>query len=102
MKTIEESTLEEVEFLKRAGMRQVTKRWLEESLHAIGYKMKHSFNYDNNANPPRRWRAKSVEFIDTRTGHGFANINANRDKLPELQAIRRECFVFEKGRIWEL
>lgn len=29
-------------------------------------------------------------------------IPAPRDTLPALQEIRRNCFVFERGRIWEL
>ncbi len=102
MKTIEGATLEEVESMKKAGMRQVTPRWLDESLEVIGYKLKHSFNYNNVGNSPRKWKAKSVEFIDTRTGKGFANIEANKDKLPELQEIRFNNFVFQNGRIWEL
>ncbi len=99
----EDTTQQERIRMLAGGMEEWPRRRLEESLDAIGYAIQraNSFNYINTGNAIT-YKARSIYIVVKGTGMSFANINANRDKLPELQEIRRSVFCFERGRIWEL
>ncbi len=102
MRDLAQDTKDYVKWSLENGMVAVTSRALKEMLGVLGYKLKHEFCYVNGMNYPHRWSASAKGIIDTRTGLSFANINANRDKLEDLQDIRRSHLVFENGRVWEI
>ena len=47
-------------------------------------------------------KARAMGYLHKASGMRYAHVDAPRDTLPKLQEIRHNCFVFEKGRIWEL
>jgi hypothetical protein len=85
------------------GMHQLTPRDLTERLAAIGYEIDPSatLNYHNTANEIS-YKAKSLGYTHTASRMRYAHVDAPRETLPALQEIRRNCFVFQHGRIWEL
>ena len=88
--------------MTKVGMKRISQVELRERLNAIGYKLGGSFCYINKLNGGRVWKAKSINIIHKLSGKSFANIDACKENLPELQEIRFNCFTFEAGRIWEI
>lgn len=99
-----DQTKEEYQHMLDAGMEPMTVAELVERLADLGYSINRgdSFSYTNTLNPPRAWKARSVDLRDDRTGLSFANVDANRDNLPALQELRRNAAVLHRGRIWEI
>jgi hypothetical protein len=93
----------EVERMLSGGMEMISKRELMMRAEKCGYKIdpSTSFNYTNGANL-HTYKARSVGWRHAASGIRFSHVSAPRDTLPELQEIRHNCFVFERGRIWEL
>ena len=85
------------------GMEKISKPELINRAAACGYKIAPDacFSYLNKANA-LPYKARSIGWRHIASGKGFAQIDAPRDTLPALQDIRRNCFVTERGRIWEL
>lgn len=83
------------------GMQQWTPRRLLEELDALGYKIDRagSFSYNSYGNEIP-FAARSLRIAEKDTGIGFANIKANGLNIRELQEIRRNTFVFYRGRLW--
>lgn len=101
---IADSTKKEVAQLILIGMKKISSDNLKIELANIGYEINPelTFNYINSANG-NPYKAKSVCIgILGNKGLSFANINAPRDNIKQLQEIRQNYFVFENGRIWEL
>lgn len=98
--TLEQSTLTEVDRMKAAGMEQLTIEEFTRRVCALGYFQRFSFNYVNTANA-HSYKARSVSILHAKSEKSFANTDSPRDRLPELQEIRRNTFVFHAGRIWE-
>lgn len=98
-----DTTTLEVSRLIEGGMRRISPRALRESLAAIGYEIEASdcFCYTNSANEIT-YKAKAMGYKHKASGMRYAHVDAPRDTLPALQEIRRNHFVFEHGRIWEL
>ncbi len=101
MKT--DTTLDEVSRMIAGGMQQISPRTLRDSLDAIGYEINKGdcFCYVNSANEIT-YKAKSLGYTHKASGIRYAQVDAPKDTLPALQEIRRNMFVFERGRIWEL
>ena len=97
-----QDTQRERQSMLAGGMQEITPRQLISDLAHIGYRLGRdgAFSYNNYSNAIP-YAARHIPITDTRTGHGFANIHANHEKLPELQAIRRKTSCFVRGRIWE-
>lgn len=85
------------------GMEKISKAELINRAAACGYKIDPAacFSYLNKANE-LPYNARSIGWRHIASGMGFAHVDAPRDTLPALQEIRRNCFVMERGRIWEL
>lgn len=100
---LKESTELERQRMIAGGMREISPRQLAEEISALGYRIDvgRSFNYANTGNAIS-YQARAVSIVCKETGHCFSNIDARRDRLPELQAIRFNTFCFVHGRIWEL
>jgi len=103
MSAYTESTLQHVEAMKAAGMEPISSNELLARIEPLGYSISKalSFCYTNTLNGTP-YLAKSVYIQCSKTKKSFANTESVRDNLPALQEIRRNCFVFENGRIWEL
>lgn len=95
-------TLRRVQSMIEGGMEQISSRELEIRLESLGYKLGESFCYENNLNADEFWYAKSFGITEKASGLSFAHIDAPKKNLPALQEIRRECFVFERGKLWEI
>lgn len=98
-----QSTLDEVARMIAGGMEQISPRELQQRLETCGYSINKGdcFCYVNSANAIT-YRAKSLGYLHAKSGMRYAHVDAPRDTLPALQEIRRNCFVFQNGRIWEL
>lgn len=70
---------------------------------ALGYKISKDccFNYVNTANEIT-YRARSIGWTHIASGKSFAHVEAPRETLPALQAMRRNLLVVHRGRLWEL
>ena len=86
-----------------AGIEQISPRQLREFLDLAGYQIHKPdcFNYTNSSNEIT-YKARAMGYTHKASGMRYAHVDAPRDTLPKLQEIRHNCFVFEKGRIWEL
>lgn len=101
---LSESTSQEAERMRAAGMEQITPAELDARLETLGYAISKPdcFQYVNGSNAIT-YRAKSVHIIDKQSRKSFANIESKRGpELKALQAIRLNCFVFNNNTIWEL
>ena len=96
-------TQQEVARLIASGMEKISKAELINRAAACGYKIdpRFCFSYFNEANE-LKYKARSIGWRHIASGKLFAHVDAPRDTLPALQKLRRNCFVFEHGRIWEL
>ena len=83
------------------GMVQVSLPELKEMVGELNYKILKDFDYTNTLNE-NSYYARSYAIIDKDTGHSFANVDSNKENLPELQKIRRNYFCVVDGRISEL
>ncbi len=55
---------------------------------------------DTHTNHPARCVSN---YVDKITGRSFAHFEERRDeRFKDLQKMRSDCFVFHRGRIWEL
>lgn len=86
-----------------AGAERLTPRQLTERLDLAGYQVHKPdcFNYTNKANSIT-YKARAMGYKHKASGARYAHVDAPRNTLPQLQEIRRNCFVFERGRLWEL
>jgi len=100
---MKEETGKEIARMLAGGMEKISKAELVKRAASCGYEIdpRVCFNYTNNLNECA-YRARSVGWRHKATGMRFAHVEAPRDTLPALQEIRRNCFVVERGRIWEL
>lgn len=85
---------------------EITEEELNKILIELGYKISNSmsFNYYNTGNP-QHYKARSIYIIDIKTKQSFAHFEqefTNRENQEKLQKVRRNYFVFSKGRIWDL
>ena len=98
-----DTTQQEVDNMLASGMIQISSKELNRKLKELGYEISKdlSFCYFNKLNKIH-FKAKSIGIIHKESGKSFANIASPKDKLKELQEIRFNNFVFEKGRIWGL
>lgn len=101
--TLTESTQAERKRLLAGGMREATIEQLAHEICALGYYLcpDDSFSYTNTGNPIT-YRARAISIKHSVSGKCFSNTDSPKDKLSELQAIRRNTFAFVAGRIWEL
>ena len=85
------------------GVEEITLPELVRRADACGYEIDKDacFNYVNSANAIT-YRARSIGWRHKASGMRFAHVDAPRDTLPQLQAIRFSCIVMHKGRILEL
>jgi len=87
------------------GMNLLTAAQFLAQVAHLGYKLDNAtcFNYFNTGNE-RKYKARSVSYYTHReTGLSFAHVDGARDgNFMLLQEMRRTCFCFENGRIWEL
>lgn len=99
-----QSTTEERASLLAAGMQEIAFPEFIARLAEYGYKVETDccLSYINRGNS-RTYRARSLAYADIETGLSFAHFNGRRDtRFRQLQNMRRECFVFRGGRIYEL
>ncbi len=87
------------------GMLELSRReWLAR-IDAAGYRLERAncFNYTNRHNAGH-YRARCVSnYNDKQTGRSFAHYQERRDnRFRALQDMRKNCFVYERGRIYEL
>ena len=100
---LRESTLAERNRMLAGGMKEITIEELIKAVCDLGYYINSddSFNYVNSGNQIT-YKARSIAIRHSISDECFSNIYSPKDKLPELQKIRRNCFVFSNGHIWEL
>ena len=102
--TIEESTELERADMLRAGMVEISRvEWLAR-VESYGYRVDKlcCFSYLNSHNA-RPYHARAVSYDDAESGLSFAHYQGRRDsRFRELQKMRFDCFVFSRGRIYEL
>jgi hypothetical protein len=103
--TISESTEMERAELLRAGAVEISRaEWLAR-VESYGYRVNQSdcFSYLNSHNA-RPYHARCVSnYEDRESGLSFAHYQGRRDsRFKELQKMRFDCFVFSRGRIFEL
>lgn len=100
---MKDKTQQEAARMIAGGMEKISKAELINRAAACGYKIdpRFCFSYFNKANA-LPYKARSIGWRHIASGIRFAHVEAPRDTLPALQEIRRNCFVFERGRIWEL
>lgn len=106
--TIRASTL--AEYAEMAGHPAMQVRTLEqvrEIAHALGYRMDTQPSatcamgkYANRGNA-RHYLAFGISWTDMRTGKGFAHVDADRSRLPDLQELRASTACLYMGRIVE-
>ena len=104
MKTqLKYQTQHEINRLLKAGMNKLSASQFNEMIHEVGYKINppNCFYYINTSNE-FVYSAKALDYTHINSGIGYAHINAPSDSLPKLQNIRRNYFVVNNGRIWEL
>ena len=98
-------TQKEINALLSGGMEQLTVPQFDKAIHDLGYcldtRRGFCFNYVNASNE-RTYCARSVSYTHIASGKGFAQVDAPRDTLPQLQELRRNNFVVTNGHIWEL
>lgn len=87
------------------GREELSKEEFLKRLEELNYKIDNSctFNYYNNYNE-HHYLARSMSYTDKKTGQSYAHFEqrySNGDNLAKLQKLR-DCFVFDKGRIWDL
>jgi hypothetical protein len=97
------TTLAEVKRMTDGGMKLISVAELEARLDELGYYVNKSFsfNYLNNLNG-NSYLARSIAIFNKTSKKSFANVESHDDNLPALQEIRKNCFCFENGRIWEI
>jgi hypothetical protein len=115
--TIEASTLAEYASYIAAGCEPLTPSEYDSRVTALGYRLDRNPRtsnavgaYVNRANE-RSYSAYGVSYSIRATGDqygrvgrwtSFANGDAPRDRLQDLQELRRNSVVMHAGRIWEL
>lgn len=102
--TLSESTETERSELLRSGMVEISRaEWLAR-VESYGYRVDKlcCFSYLNSHNA-RPYHARAVAYDDKASGLSFAHYQGRRDEgFQALQKMRFDCFVFERGRIYEL
>jgi len=100
---MKEETDKEIARMMAGGMEKISKAELVNRAASCGYAIdpRACFNYTNSLNEVT-YRARSIGWRHVASGMRFAHVDAPRETLPALQEIRRNCFVVERGRIWEL
>jgi len=87
------------------GMNLLTAEQFLKQVDHLGYKIesRDCFDYFNTGNE-RKYKARSMSYyIHKETGLSFDHVDGVRDgNFKLLQEMRRSCFCFENGRIWEL
>ena len=101
-----EETKQYREKLLGDGLIELSKTEFEEMLKELGYKIDKSMclDYFNNLNEDH-YNARSMAYRDIKTGQSWAHYEqefTNGENQKKLQAIRRNYFVYNNGRIWEL
>lgn len=102
---VEQSTQAERRRMLDGGMIELSYNdWLAR-VALYGYRVERDtcFDYVNGANEIA-YKARCVSnYVRISDGLGFAHVDGTRDgKFRALQQMRRDCFVFERGRIYEL
>jgi hypothetical protein len=104
MNALTESTAAERAEMIAAGMVEISRAdWLAR-VSAAGYRVEKAncFDYANRGNR-RPYLARAVYYCDLETGMSWAHFQGRRDsRFRALQEMRGNCFVFERGRIYEL
>jgi len=86
-------------------MTEISMAELSRMVTAIGYKIDPSMCCNGvskcltGPDAGRQYHYRSIGYKHVATGLCFANVNAPKDTLPQLQEIRRNYFVFSAGRI---
>ena len=104
MTTIQQNTQAQVESMLKIGMKRMSSSELHSSIDQLGYSIDKDCDhkYINHGNEIS-YLAYSLCFKEKDTQLSFCNIDARKDEnFRKLQDIRRECFVYEKNRVWEL
>ena len=104
MKTLlKHQTQQEIDRLLNAGMDKLSASQFNDMIREVGYKINppNCFYYINTSNE-YTYSAKALDYIHINSGIRYAQITAPRDTPPKLQEIRRNYFVVNNGRIWEL
>lgn len=88
------------------GMEEISLSDLIDMITPLSYKIDNAMchNYYNNSNE-HNYLARSMHYMDTKTKQSYAHYTqsfSNADNLKQLQKIRRNYFVFDKGRILDL
>lgn len=100
------STRAEYDAAVAAGCVPLSPAEYESRVNALGYSLVRGTRYAVgayvNRSNARHYRAYGVTYHLAGTSQSFAHVDAPRDRLPELQALRRESVVFHGGRVWEL
>lgn len=103
MNDTKQATLKRVKELLDAGAIQISSKDLQDMISPLGYRLgDESFCYVNNLNAGETWTAKSMTIVCVKSGKSFANIASSRKNIKQLQKIRLNYFVFEKGKLWEI
>lgn len=89
-----------------SGMTELTADEWNAHLERLGYRIDPDMvhTYVNNLNPGHpTYKARSLNYTDVETGMGAFHYQGRRDsRFAELQKLRFECFVWHRGRIWDL
>jgi hypothetical protein len=108
MRNLAENTQAERAALIAGGMIELTRsEWLER-VASYGYRVEQAecFSYTNGNSPPnaRPYKARCVSNYTRKSdGLGFAHYKGTRDAaFRALQDMRFNCYVWARGRIYEL
>lgn len=88
------------------GLEELSPQDFTAKLTELGYKLDNSlsFDYCNNLND-QSYLARAVSYTNIKTKRSafhFEESNSSPGQLAALQKLRFSCFVWSKGRIWEL
>ena len=87
------------------GMNLLTADQFYNQIEHLGYKMcvDDCFNYFNGSNE-RHYKARCMSnYINQVNGMRFAHVdNPHDNNFKLLQELRKTCFCYENGRIWDL
>ena len=106
--TLEEQTAAEVRDSIAAGCEQVTPAEYRRRIESLGYKVVDGMGHSGVArmisgdSAGRQFKTRTWYVVEQSTGLHWPNVDANRDRLEDLQALRRGVVAVSRGRIIDI
>jgi hypothetical protein len=106
MPTIQDYTAQRIQEDLDAGCQRMTPGQYRAACETLGYRLvtnggMATGRYINTGNE-YPWRAHGVTYIDIATGKHWADNDAPRDRIADMQALRFGTVVTSQGWYWEL